>query len=107
MNAARAAATLCSEVARGTTGAAMRGPPEGCGRECVGFAGYRRGRTARSQPVPGSAMAGNGPFPATGIPLVVGLSAANTRIPLARWGQFGGRTRREGTVELVQRRLPR
>jgi hypothetical protein len=35
-------------------------------------------------------VAGNGPFPATGIPLVVGLSAANTRIPLARWINLAG-----------------
>jgi hypothetical protein len=47
-NAAAAAATVCSEVARGTTRPAIHGPPSGCGRECVGLAGYRAAITARS-----------------------------------------------------------
>jgi hypothetical protein len=70
--AAAVGARVCSELPEDS-------PPDhawssrGCGREGVGFAGYRCGPTVRSQPVLAAVVAGNGPFPAA-------VCSAGTRV---------------------------
>jgi transposase len=52
--------------------------PRGCGREYVGFAGYRARATTRSARSRGVVVAGNGPFPVT---TVFGVD----RVPKVSW----------------------